>query len=291
MRFVGLGAGWICRKSDRREGRAGGGCHDGGGLARVCRLPGATRDHHPGRFPHRTNPGGSQQDPAGEGRGTKLTGNLFLSGPGTSNVIIRNLTLTNPSKQKKAEGFDGITIRGAKDVFVTKCTFQDCADGSLDITNGADRVTVSWCKFEYSSRKLSHRLVMLIHGSGKKKAKGQAHVTLHHNWFAGNCTSRMPMARKARVHMYNNFVDSKGNDYATNARGRAEIRSERNFYQEIRNPLVEQDGGRIFTSGNIFRDCTGKRNKSDGKAFKPGYPFRVDAAEDVPRLVREGAGA
>lgn len=226
----------------------------------------------------------------GVGRKPSLIGTLFV-GSGAKNVIIRDLHISNPSKRKKAEGFDGITVRGGKDVLITNCTLKDCADGGIDITNGADRVTVSWCKFEYSSDKLEHRLAMLIYGPEKKKSKGRAHVTLHHNWFAKNCHSRMPAAKKARVHMYNNFFDCKGNDYATNARREAEILSENNFYQSVRNPFFSDDDGRLRGKGNIFRDCTGKRSKGDDDVFKPKYSYKLDKTSDVPDLVRAKAGA
>lgn len=226
-----------------------------------------------------------------KGHGTKpsIIGTLFI-GPGTSNIIIRDLHISNPTKRKKAEGFDGVTVRGGKDIWITNCTFRDCSDGAIDMSHGADRITVSWCKFEYSSSKLEHRLVMLIYGPPKKKAKGRAHVTLHHNWFAKNCHSRMPAAKKARVHMYNNFFDSKGNNYATNARAESEILSENNFYQSIRNPFFSEDKGRLRDKGNVFKDCSGKRSKGDDKVFEPKYSYKLDKTSDVPDLVRATAG-
>jgi len=227
-----------------------------------------------------------------QGRGEKpsIIGNLFL-GSGARNVIIRDLNISNPTKRKKAEGFDGVTIRGGKDIRVTNCTFRDCSDGAIDMSHGADRITVSWCKFEYSSQKLEHRLVMLIYGPAKKRSKGRAHVTLHHNWFSKNCHSRMPSAKKARVHMYNNFFDCKGNDYASNAREEAEFLSENNFYQSVRNPLFADDNGKIRAEGNIHRDSSGKISKGNNKAFQPTYSYQLDKASDVPELVRAKAGA
>jgi pectate lyase len=226
-----------------------------------------------------------------QGRGAKpsVIGNLSV-GSGAANVIIRDLHISNPTKRKKAEGFDGVTVRGGKDVWITNCTFRDCSDGAIDISHGADRITVSWCKFEYSSDKLEHRLVMLIYGPPKKKVKSRAQVTLHHNWFAKNCHSRMPAAKKARVHMYNNFFDCKDNDYATNAREDSEILSENNFYQSVRNPFFSDDGGRLRGRGNIFKDCSGSRSKGDDKVFKPGYSYQLDKTPDVPDLVRAKAG-
>jgi pectate lyase len=225
----------------------------------------------------------------GSGRNPGFTGALGI-GRGVSNVIVRNLHITNPSKRKKAEGLDGITIRGGRRVWIDSCTFTDCADGSIDVTHGADLVTVSWCKFQYSSPKLPHRLVMLAYGPPKKNVKSKLRLTLHHNWFAKHCGSRMPAATKARVHMFNNFFDCPGNSYATNARKDAEILAENNVYRRISNPFYKEKNGKLRSSGNIFDHCTGKLDRGDDNVFEPPYPYTPDPAAHVPDLVRSRAG-
>jgi pectate lyase len=225
----------------------------------------------------------------GAGRNPGFTGALSI-GRGVSNVIVRNLHITNPSKKKKAEGLDGITIRGGRRVWIDSCTFTDCADGAIDISHGADLVTVSWCKFQYSSPKLPHRLVMLAYGPPKKRVKSKLRLTLHHNWFAENCGSRMPAATKARVHLFNNFFDCPGNSYATNARKDAEILAENNVYRRISNPFYKEKNGKLKSSGNIFDHCSGKLDRGTDTVFTPPYPFSPDPAAHVPDLVRARAG-
>ncbi len=218
-----------------------------------------------------------------------LTGNLMVGG-GVQNVIIRNLTFTNPMSKKGKGGGDGITIRGGKNVWIDHCTFHDCGDGCVDITEGADLVTVSWCKFSYTNQP-GHRFTMLAMGRDKKKHKNKAKVTLHHNWWAENCDQRMPAARKAQVHMYNNYFTCGGNSYCSNAREDAELLSEGNSYEKVQNPCYSEDGGKIKTSKNIYKDCTGKIAKGDDKVFTPPYKWKVDNAGKVPEIVRAGAGA
>jgi pectate lyase len=225
----------------------------------------------------------------GANSGATLTGTIMLGG-GTQNVIIRNLTFTNPLNKKGKGGGDGITIRGGKNVWIDHCTFHDCGDGCVDITEGADLVTVSWCKFSYT-RQPDHRFTMLAMGRDKKKHKNKAKVTLHHNWWAENCDQRMPAARKAQVHMYNNYFTCSGNAYCSNARENAELLSEGNYYEKVQNPCYSEDGGKIKTVKNIYKDCTGKIAKGDDKVFTPPYAWKVAKVGKVPEIVRAGAGA
>ncbi len=225
----------------------------------------------------------------GKDANATLIGALMLGG-GTQNVIIRNLTFTNPMGKKGKGGGDGITIRGGKNIWIDHCTFHDCGDGCVDITEGADLVTVSWCKFSYTKQP-EHRFTMLAMGRDKKKHKNKAKVTLHHNWWAENCDQRMPAARKALVHMYNNFFTCSGNSYCSNAREHAEILSEGNYYEKVQNPCYGEDGGKVRAVKNIYKDCTGKIAKGDDKVFTPPYEWQVDKAGKVPEIVRAGAGA
>jgi pectate lyase len=225
----------------------------------------------------------------GKNAGAVLTGTVLLGG-GTQNVVIRNLTFTNPSNKKGKGGGDGITIRGGKNVWIDRCTFHDCGDGCVDITEGADLVTVSWCVFSYTKQP-GHRFTMLAMGREKKKHKAKVRVTLHHNWWAEKCDQRMPAARKAHVHMYNNYFTCSGNAYCSNARKEAEILSEANYYESVQNPLYAEDGGKIKVVKNIYANCTGKIARGDDKVFTPPYAWKVNKAGKVPEIVRAGAGA
>lgn len=238
----------------------------------------------------------------GKGPNAGIIGNINLQ-KGTSNVIIQNLTFTNPDETPQ-ENDDGITIFGAKRVWVDHCTFHDCGDGCLDITADSSEVTVSWCKFYYTNQG-DHRLTMLLKGLSEKPEKKEKdkekrekqekklstlRVTLHHNWWAEKCTSRMPAAQYVKVHMYNNYFTSTGNDYATESRKGAEILSENNYYDGIRNPITSQKGGKIRTKGNIYKNCTEKTADGRDDVFDPPYEYSLDSAKDVPDLVKKGAG-
>ncbi len=180
-----------------------------------------------------------------------LIGNLEMAS-GVNNVIVRGLNITNPNA-----GGDGISVVGATNVYITHCTFFDCADGLIDITAGADNVTVSWCEFYYTTAQTAHRYAMTVGAAtGETKA---LRVTLHHNrWFDGVDQS-MPVTTWGRVHMYNNSLElttTTTNTAATKVQTSAQLLSERNQYIGLRDPLVKSDTGLIRAINNLYTNTT-----------------------------------
>lgn len=225
----------------------------------------------------------------GTGKKPTIVGTLVV-GRGVENVILQNLFITNPMNKKGKGGGDGVTLRGGRRVWIDHCTFYDCGDGCIDVTDGCNYITVSWCKFYYTKQP-KHRYTMLAMGRKGKRHKNKLKITLHHNWWAENCDQRMPAARKARVHMYNNYFSCKGNTYCTNARRDSEILSEKNYYDGVQNPFYGENGSKLRNNGNIYKNCTGRRDKGDAKVFKPKYKYRLNSVRKVPELVKSGAGA
>jgi autotransporter-associated beta strand protein len=211
-----------------------------------------------------------------------LLGRLSISG--VTNVIVRNLRITNP-------GNDGISIRdpNTHHVWVDHVTFYDCGDGSCDISQEANYVTVSWCKFFYPTQ-LEHRFVMI--GSGISNVPPS--ITLHHNWWGARADQRMSASGDAIVHMYNNYFNCTNNSYCSNARDRTEINSENNYYSGVKDPIYVSAGildGKIRTSGNIYVGCTGQIDPGTDSVFTPPYSYTLDPTANVPAIVMAGAGA
>jgi pectate lyase len=162
-----------------------------------------------------------------------IIGNVYI-GSGVSNVVVRFLNITNPTGV--GDG-DGITvINGAKNVFITHCTFTDCADGELDITNQSDSVTVSWCRFRYVTQAAHRNLDLIGSSDAATNDLGYLHVTVHHCWFDQLCSERMPSVRFGRVHVYNNYYSAAGNNYCVRTRLYAECLVESNFFENVQNP-------------------------------------------------------
>jgi len=148
-----------------------------------------------------------------------------------SNIVVRDLRFSDaydlfpgwePRDNVHGEWnseYDGLSLRGATRVWVDHCLFDDGNhpdklepirlgqrvqhhDGLLDITNGSDLVTVSWCRFQ------GHDKTMLIGNSdGLSSDTGKLRVTLHHNHFHA-CKERTPRVRYGRVHVIANLFSA-----------------------------------------------------------------------------------
>src|SRR5215471_19274794 len=217
----------------------------------------------------------------GANTSAKIIGCLDLGSGGVNNVIIQNLIITNP-------GGDGITVWGTKNVYITKCEVYDCGDGCVDVTQGADNVTISWCKFHYTSSTAAHRFVSIC---GNVAPTGY-HVTYHHNWFAANCDQRMPSGSFENAHLFNNYFNCTGNSYCSNVRTNGAIRAENNYYDHVKSPLYKESNGKIWASGNTFNACTGIAGDTgkDSGVFTPNYGYTLDPTANVPTRVQGGAG-
>jgi pectate lyase len=246
----------------------------------------------------------------GEDINSTVVGNLYI-GNGVNNVIIQNLNISNPSGV--GDG-DGVTIiNQAKNVVVTHCTFTDCADGSLDVTNQSDSVTVSWCRFRYPTQ-TTHRNVNLVGSSDAKLDDlGYLHVTFHHCWYDQNCDERMPSVRFGRAHVYNNYYGSETASYGVRTRLYAECLVEGNYFERCQNPWelltkTSNPDGKLFAVHNnvSFLDTTAGNRWVAGwyttatettrlipgtdNVFSPPYLYTLDSAADVKEIVMMHAG-
>ena len=135
--------------------------------------------------------------------GSHISGNLKCYRTEESNNIFRFLDIDN-----EAETGDGdcISIDEANHIWIDHCTFTNGGDGNIDIKNGADYITVSWCIFQYTFDS-GHNYSNLIGHSDGNGGTDRDHllVTFHHNWYSTMCKERMPRVRFGQVHVYNNY--------------------------------------------------------------------------------------
>jgi pectate lyase len=212
-----------------------------------------------------------------------------------SNVIIERLTITCPQGYTSEE--DAISVKERiSNVFITKCTLYDSWDGCLDIARKSDWVTVSWCKFYFTSRTTNNNRVTLVGNTDSSGDEGTLHVTFHHNWFGQMCMQRIPSVRYGRAHIYNNYYNCPGNLYCIWSRLHAECLIENNYFKDVNNPYYNIDyadaiKGKIGASGNVLDNCTGTVHPGTDTVFTPTYAYALDAASRVPAIVQWGAGA
>lgn len=169
----------------------------------------------------------------GEGPGAGFV-NAWIDIASVSQVIVRNLHIVAPcdvapvwDPSDGATGnwnaaYDAIAVTTATQVWIDHNTITDdpvsddtlaiengktrqCHDGAIDITKGADRVTVS---YNLITR---HDKSMLIGGSDSLSSDaGKLRTTISNNVFSG-VTQRVPRVRFGQVHVFNNyFAGSKG---------------------------------------------------------------------------------
>jgi pectate lyase len=242
--------------------------------------------------------------------GAEIHGHVGVSG--SSNVIVRNIKIVGYGVGDCAKdpgfdpavgcssGDDAITIgNSAHHVWFDHCDVSDGTDGNLDVTSGADFVTISWTKFHYTPRTdnvgndstgaAGHRFSNLIGSADDVPGDvGHLNVTWHHNWWAENVNQRMPRTRNGRIHLFNNLFTSTGNTYCTNSGFQATLLVESNIYDGVANPL-QPDVGNMKSLNNVFTNTTGAKTAS-GTGFAPTYAYTAEATTNLAAAIRAGVG-
>jgi pectate lyase len=251
--------------------------------------------------------------------GAELHGHMEVSG--ATNVIIRNLKIVgfgvgdcalDPGFDPAtgcSSGDDAITVqRNSHHVWFDHCDISDGTDGNLDISNGANFVTISWTKFHYTARTddvgddstgaAGHRYSNLVGGSDNTVADIDAlNVTWHHNWWADNVVERQPRVRFGENHLFNNYWASPTTNYCVRAGIQAHVLIENSYFDHVKSPhqfnnATDQMTASITVNGNVYDGTTGTQaTDGAGPAFTdPPYDYTLDDVAAVPGLVEAGAG-
>ncbi len=225
--------------------------------------------------------------------GAKLLGGFDVKS--TSNVIIRNMKIQGPGAVD-VNGVDCITIDAATNVWIDHCEIYDGQDGNLDISNGASYISITWCKFYYTSASSNHQFCNLLGNSDSKTSdRGKLKITLMYNWWAQGVKERMPRVRYGQVHVVNNYFNSTGNSHCVRAGREANLLVESNSFEGVKTPidLYQNDFTAVTSRNNLFVSTTGNTAGS-GTAFTPPYSLSIAPAANVKSLVTNsscGAGA
>jgi len=242
------------------------------------------------------------------------------------NVIVRNLNIVgygigdctlDPGFDATvgcSSGEDAITVqRNAHHVWFDHCSVRDGTDGNLDVSNGANFVTISWTKFSYTPRTdlvgddstgaAGHRYSNLVGGTDSPSTFDDAaalNVTWHHNWWADNVVERQPRIRFGINHLFNNYWNSDTTNYCVRAGIQARILLESNFFDGVDDPHEFNNADDQLTANiqadasNIYVDTTSDRSVGGGGPPAPALPYDYAAAlEDaagIPAAVTSGAG-
>jgi pectate lyase len=254
--------------------------------------------------------------------GAEVHGHIEISA--SVNVIVRNLTVVgfgqgdctlDPAFDATvgcSSGADAISVqRIAHHIWFDHDAIRDGTDGNLDITNGANFVTVSWTKFSYTPRTdnvgndstgaAGHRFSNLVGSTDTPKQFDDANslnITWHHDWWADNVVERQPRIRFGKNHLFNNYYDSAVANYCVRAGIQAQILLEGNFFEQVDDPhqfnsTADQATANITaTTSNVYSQTSGlEATGGGGPAFtSPPYTYVLDDANGVPAAIKSGAG-
>lgn len=199
----------------------------------------------------------------GENAGTYQWGFTFKS---CSNIEIRNLTFSdNPEDSCSFEGSSSNPTQFGR-YFVHHNVFNQ-GKNRWDLTaeqdkhegDGATDVKyVSYVTFAYNNYNNCHK-TGLVGGSDSQQ---QYNITFHHNYYNNN-GSRLPLARQANMHMYNNYYyKSTGTNMSIRANAYAFL--ENNYFDQVNNPVETKPSSTTTPAaksyGNTFNNCTGSNH-------------------------------
>ncbi|WP_128436674.1 pectinesterase family protein [Streptomyces cyaneus] len=222
--------------------------------------------------------------------GEIVHGELHLN-PGTSNVIIRNLTIRDSYVEGDWDGkttdFDAIQMDTVDHVWIDHNRLTHMGDGLLDIRKDSRYITVSYNQFT------SHNKAFGIGWT----TNVQTEITIDHNWFTGT-KQRNPSADNcAYAHLYNNYLSAQVSDgdptwtYGNWSRGQTKMVIENSYYDGVQHPYQADATAQLVQRGSILKNVSGRQD-AWGTAFDPRefYDYRLDAAAAVPALVKKFSG-
>ncbi len=233
----------------------------------------------------------------GIGTNARLLGLGLQIGYNTAPVPIHNVIVRNLTFEKALAPIDPVSVQyRAKNVWIDHCDFSsdrahgiDFYDGLLDVTHGADFLTVSWSRFH------DHFKTSLV-GNSDDATDDPDHltVTYHHNAFI-NSGGRNPSVRFGHVHVFNNYYKDL-DDYAVASRMNAEVVVENNWFENVRRP-IRADASLSPIAGfvrgaetNAYVSSGANSITTPPATWLPPYGYTLDPVAIVPESVTRWAG-
>ncbi|KAB2098240.1 hypothetical protein ES319_A01G225500v1 [Gossypium barbadense] len=220
----------------------------------------------------------------GRGANVHITGGGCITVQYISNVIIHNVHIhhcyqsgeanvrsspTHFGWRTESDG-DGISIFGAKDIWIDHCSLSHCKDGLIDAVMGSTGITISNNFFSH------HNEVMLLGHSDDYEPDSGMQVTIAFNHFGEKLVQRMPRCRRGYIHVVNNDF-TQWEMYAIGGSGNPTINSQGNRYTAPSNPNAKQVTKRVDTDEG---DWKGWNWRSEGDVMVNGAYF-VASGEGV----------
>lgn len=218
----------------------------------------------------------------GRGANVHITGGGCITLQYISNVIIHNIHVhncyssgnanvrsspTHYGYRSKSDG-DGISIFGAKDIWVDHCSLWQCNDGLIDAVMGSTGITISNNYFAH------HNEVMLLGHSDDYLPDSGMQVTIAFNHFGQKLVQRMPRCRRGYIHVVNNDF-TQWEMYAIGGSGNPTINSQGNRYIAPTDRNAKEVTKRVETEEEQWRDWNWR---SEGDILVNGAFFVASGA-------------
>ncbi|KAK3199984.1 hypothetical protein Dsin_023399 [Dipteronia sinensis] len=113
------------------------------------------------------------------------------------NAVVRD-TPQHAGLRGKSDG-DGISVFGARDIWIDHCTLASCYDGLIDVVFGSTAITIS------NNYMFHHNEVMLLGHSDDFLPDKNMQITIAFNFFGDGLVQRMPRCRHGYFHIVNNI--------------------------------------------------------------------------------------
>ncbi len=214
--------------------------------------------------------------------GEIVGGGFFLDE--VSNVIIRNLTIRDTRMPDDDPGddaydYDAIQMDGADHVWIDHNRLERMNDGLIDSREDTTDLTVSWNIISENNKTFGIGWTDNV----------TAQMTIHHNWITGTNARNPSIDNVANAHLYNNYLQDTGS--GNWSRGSSNTVIENSYFERVTDPYYITDDASLTESGSIVVDSEGDQ-ETGGEGFDPSsfYDYTLDPAEDVPDLLRAGAG-
>ncbi|GIF96545.1 RICIN domain-containing protein [Catellatospora citrea] len=221
----------------------------------------------------------------GVGTSGHIVGGGFFLGTGVRNVIIRNLTIrdtqmADDDPDDKVYDYDGIQMDTADHVWIDHNTITRMNDGLIDSRKDTSYLTISWNVLSSNNKAFGIGWTDNV----------TARMTIHHNWIKDTNQRNPSTDNVAYAHLYNNYLQNVAS-YGNYARGATKMVLENSYFENVKDPFYPDATAQLRQSGSILVNCTGKQ-QTLGSAFTPSsfYAYTLDAAADVPNLLRTYAG-
>ncbi|XP_019441365.1 PREDICTED: probable pectate lyase 18 [Lupinus angustifolius] len=213
----------------------------------------------------------------GRGANVQITGHGCITLQYVSNIIIHNIHVhhckpsgnTNIRSSPTHVGFrgisdgDGISIFGARKIWIDHCSLSYCTDGLIDAIMGSTGITISNSHFAH------HDEVMLLGHDDKYMPDKGMQVTIAFNHFGEGLVQRMPRCRHGYIHVVNNDF-TQWEMYAIGGSASPTINSQGNRYTAPSNPDSKEVTKRVETNENDWSDWNWK---TDGDIMVNGAFF------------------